>query len=54
MIAFLKRFSMAIIFLLLISFLMILGTLGVMKFGNTMFEDINTTQMQPRGEKVKL
>ena len=40
--------------LLLISFLMLLGTLGVMKFGNTMFEDINATQMQPRGEKVKL
>jgi len=45
---------MAIIFLLLISFLMLLGTLGVMKFENSMLNDINATQMTPRGEEIKL
>jgi multisubunit Na+/H+ antiporter MnhG subunit len=54
MIAFIKRFSMALVFLFLVVFLMILGTLGVTKFGDKMYEDINTQKMTPRGEKVKL
>ena len=54
MIAFIKRFYRALIFLLIISFVMLLGTLGVMKFGNIMFENIDAAEMTPRGEVIKL
>jgi len=50
----LKQYSMALIFLLLVSFLMILGTLGVTQFGNSMFENIKNQEMAPRGEEVKI
>ena len=45
---------MALIFLLVVTFLMILGTMGVTKFGNKMFEGIDNQEMAPRGEEVKL
>lgn len=51
MIAVLKRYGMALVFLLLVIFLMILGTMGVMSFGDSMVKDIGV-EMKPRGEKV--
>ncbi len=47
----LKRYGMALIFLFLVIFLMILGTWGVKKFGDTMFENTEIT-IQPRGEEL--
>jgi len=49
----LKRYSMAAVFLLLVVFLMVIGTLAVTKFGNKMIEDTGV-QMKPRGEEIKL
>ncbi len=44
---------MALVFLFLVVFLMILGTMGVTKFGNQMIEETgNAQQMKPRGEKL--
>jgi len=51
MIAILKRYSMALVFLLLIIFLMILGTWGVTVFGEKMLEG-SGVEMQPRGESL--
>ncbi len=51
MIAVLKRYSMAFVFLMLVVFLMVLGTWGVKSFGDMMFEDTNV-KMHPRGEKI--
>jgi len=51
MIAILKRYAMAFVFLLLVVVLMLLGTMGVMKFGNSMVEDIGA-EMKPRGEDM--
>ena len=51
MLAVLKRYSMALFFLLLVVFLMVLGTWGVKSFGDKMFED-SGIKMQPRGEKI--
>ncbi len=42
---------MALFFLLLVIFLMILGTMGVMNFGNSMVNDIGV-EMKPRGENI--
>ena len=53
MIAILKRYSMALLFLSLVVILMIAGTLGVKSFGDKMFEDVDI-DMKPRGENVKL
>jgi hypothetical protein len=39
MLSTLKRYSMALFFLVLVVFLMIIGTLGVKSFGDKMFED---------------
>ncbi len=47
----LKRYSMALIFLFLVVFLMLLGTLGVKNFGDKMIEDTGVT-MEPRGERI--
>lgn len=47
----LKRYGLAIIFLLAISLLMLLATLGVEKLGNKMFEGTGV-EMQPRGENL--
>ncbi len=49
--AVLKRYGLAILFLFLISFLMLLGTLGVEKLSNKMFEGTGI-DMQPRGENL--
>ena len=51
MIAIIKRYSMALIFLLLIVFLMILVTWGVTLFGEKMFEE-SGIEMHPRGESL--
>jgi len=51
MIAVLKRYSMALIFLLFVVFLMMLGTWGVKSFGDKMLEETNV-QIQPRGEEL--
>lgn len=49
----LKRYSMALFFLLIIAFLMLIGTLGVKSFGDMMMKDMDV-QMKPRGERVTL
>lgn len=54
MLSVLKRYGMAILFLLLVTILMVLGTLAVKNFGDNMFEEIENADMTPRGEKVKL
>lgn len=51
MIALLKRYSVAIGFLLLMALLMILGTWGVTLFGEKMFEE-SGVEMHPRGENL--
>ena len=47
----LKRYGMAIVFLLLISFLMLLGTLGVKEFGESILGKVNV-EMKPQGEVI--
>lgn len=51
MIAVLKRYAMALVFLLIVVLLMLLGTMGVMSFGNSMVKDIGI-EMKPRGEDM--
>ncbi len=51
MIAILKRYLMAFIFLILVIVLMLIGTMGVMSFGDKMVSDIGV-EMKPRGEKL--
>ena len=51
MIAVLKRYAMALVFLSLVVILMVLGTMGVMSFGNNMVSEIGV-EMKPRGEHV--
>ena len=51
MLAILKRYSMAFIFLFVVVVLMLAGTMGVMSFGNSMVEDMGI-EMKPRGEDV--
>jgi len=51
MIAILKRYGMALVFLFVVVFLMILGTMGVMSFGDSMVKDIGV-EMKPRGENI--
>ncbi len=53
MIAILKRYGMALVFLFVVILLMILGTYAVKSFGDKMIEDTDMT-MKPRGEKIKL
>ena len=53
MLSSIKRYSMAIVMLSIVIFLMLLGTLGVKSFGDSMFEDVNVT-MTPKGERVEL
>ena len=53
MIVALKRYGMAIVFLLLVIILMLLGTLGVKDFGDKMFEDANIT-IKPEGKRIDL
>ena len=51
MIEVIKRYSMAIVFLIIVIVLMLVGTLGVMSFGNKMVNDIGI-EMNPRGEEL--
>ena len=51
MIAILKRYSMALIFLLLVVVLMLLSTMAVMSFGDKMVQEIGV-EMKPRGEDM--
>ena len=51
MIAILKRYGMALVFLFVVVFLMIIGTMGVMSFGDSMVKDIGV-EMKPRGENI--
>lgn len=47
----LKRYSMALVFLFLVIVLMLVGTMGVMKFSDKMIEDTGL-EMKPRGERL--
>ena len=51
MVAVLKRYGMAFVFLLLVIVLMILGTMGVMSFGDSIVNEIGV-EMKPRGEHL--
>ncbi len=53
MLEILKRYAMALIFLFLVVFLMLLATIGVMNFGDALVEDIGIEEMQPRGENIR-
>ncbi|MCX6051647.1 MAG: hypothetical protein NTZ60_03955 [Campylobacterales bacterium] len=53
MLEILKRYSMALFFLLIIAFLMLIGTLGVKSFGDMMMKDMDV-EMKPRGERIAL
>ena len=48
----LKRYAVAVILLLLVIFMMLIGTLGVKSFGDKMFEDANIT-IKPEGKEIK-
>lgn len=47
----LRRYGMALFFLFLVVFLMLLGTLGVKSLGDKMFEGTGV-EMKPRGENL--
>ena len=47
----LKRYSMALFFLIIVIALMLLGTLGVMSFGDKMVKEMGI-EMKPRGENI--
>ncbi|MFA6190990.1 MAG: hypothetical protein WC665_01430 [Sulfurimonas sp.] len=49
----LKRYSMALLFLLLVIFLMLISTIAVENFGDKMAQDMGV-QMKPEGEKINL
>jgi len=51
MLAILKRYSLALVFLLVVVVLMLIGTMGVMSFGNSMVKDMGI-EMKPRGEDM--
>jgi len=53
MIAILKRYSLAIFFLLFVIIMMLVFTLGVERFGDKLLEDANITVM-PTSQKVNL
>jgi len=52
MIEILKRYSVALIFLIVVVVMMLIGTLGVMEFGQKMVQDIGAQEMKPRGEEL--
>ena len=49
-----KRYLMAIVFLFLVVFLMLIGTFGVSQFADNMLEQTDKVHIQPRGEKLVL
>lgn len=53
MIQAIKRYSMALLFLFLVIFLMLIATLGVKSFGDKMLENTDM-QITPVGEKINL
>ena len=53
MIAILKRYSMAILFLLFVIILMLVSTLGIERFGDKMLKDANITILST-SQKVNL
>jgi hypothetical protein len=52
MLSVLKRYTLALVFLLLVILLMLLGTLGVTSFADKMSEDMDGIHLKPRGEKL--
>lgn len=54
MLEILKRYSMALVFLLIVVVLMLAGTMGVMSFGEKMIKDsgVEMESMKPRGEDI--
>ncbi|EHP29961.1 hypothetical protein SMGD1_1437 [Sulfurimonas gotlandica GD1] len=54
MLAILKRYSLALLFLLIVVVLMLAGTMGVMSFGDKMLKDsgVEMEPMKPRGEDL--
>jgi flagellar biogenesis protein FliO len=50
-IAFFKRFGVALLFLLAVIVLMLFGTYEVKKFGDSMLENTDVV-IQPRGEQL--
>lgn len=53
MVQHLKRYMIALLFLLLVTFLMLIGTYGVKKFGDTMLENTDE-KIQPVGTRIVL
>jgi hypothetical protein len=51
MIAVIKRYGMALVFLIVVVVLMLLGTMAVMSFGDKMVQEIGI-EMKPRGEDM--
>jgi len=49
----LKRYGIALLFLFLVVFMMLLGTMGVKSFGDKMFQEANIT-IKPEGERIEL
>ncbi|MFA6137006.1 MAG: hypothetical protein WC667_02855 [Sulfurimonas sp.] len=49
----LKRYSMALLFLLVVMFLMLISTIAVKTFGDKMSQEMGI-QMKPGGEKINL
>ena len=52
MVAILKQYGTALGFLLLVIFIMLIGTMGVTMFGEKMIADTGGDTMKPRGEKL--
>jgi len=52
MLAVLKRYAVALGFLLLVTLLMLLGTIGVTMLGDKMIADTGGETMKPRGERL--
>ena len=52
MVAILKRYSMALVFLVIVVILMLVGTMAVMSFGDSMVKEIGIQEMKPRGKKL--
>lgn len=54
LIAIAKRYAMAMLILFFVVLLMVLSTMVVKSFGDKIAKDSGITEMQPRGEKIKL
>jgi len=47
-----KRYSLALVILFVVVFMMLIGTMGVMEFGQKMVNDIGGQEMKPRGKVI--